>query len=173
MQDRDELIAGLCGEIEKDLRLLGATAIEDKLQDGVPETIKDLKLAGIKVWMATGDKLETAISIGYSTNLIAAESNLIVVSNERDGLSVFDQLYNGVEIFPEARIIEEEMLDINASQASSKLTSRSRRSYNGTGERLHRVKSGVASIVGSHNGERPGGFVLIIDGAALHHVTII
>lgn len=49
--------------MERDLRLLGATAIEDRLQDGVPETIADLKLAGIKIWVATGDKLETAIGI--------------------------------------------------------------------------------------------------------------
>lgn len=48
-------------EIETGLRLLGATAIEDRLQDGVPETIEDLKRAGIKVWVATGDKVETAI----------------------------------------------------------------------------------------------------------------
>lgn len=53
----------LSDEIEWDLRLLGATAIEDRLQDGVPETIADLKLAGIKIWVATGDKLETAIGI--------------------------------------------------------------------------------------------------------------
>ena len=51
----------MCSELEQDLRLLGATAIEDKLQDGVPETIADLKKAGIKIWVATGDKLETAI----------------------------------------------------------------------------------------------------------------
>lgn len=50
-------------EIERDLRLLGATAIEDRLQDGVPEAIADIKLAGIKIWVATGDKLETAIGI--------------------------------------------------------------------------------------------------------------
>ena len=53
-------------EMERDLRLLGATAIEDRLQDGVPETIADLKLAGIKIWVATGDKLETAIGIAHS-----------------------------------------------------------------------------------------------------------
>lgn len=48
-------------ELERNLRLLGATAIEDSLQEGVPETIADLKKAGIKIWVATGDKLETAI----------------------------------------------------------------------------------------------------------------
>lgn len=44
----------------------GATAIEDKLQDGVPQTIANLALAGIKIWVLTGDKQETAINIGYS-----------------------------------------------------------------------------------------------------------
>jgi phospholipid-translocating ATPase len=61
MDDREEKIEAVSDELERDLRLLGATAIEDKLQDGVPETIEDLKRAGIKIWVATGDKLETAI----------------------------------------------------------------------------------------------------------------
>jgi len=61
LEDREEKIAAASDEIEGDLRLLGATAIEDRLQDGVPETIADLKAAGIKVWVATGDRLETAI----------------------------------------------------------------------------------------------------------------
>lgn len=61
LEDREEKIAVASAEIEYDLRLLGATAIEDRLQDGVPETIADLKTAGIKIWVATGDKLETAI----------------------------------------------------------------------------------------------------------------
>lgn len=61
LEDREEQVENVSDEMERDLRLLGATAIEDRLQDGVPETIADLKLAGIKVWVATGDKLETAI----------------------------------------------------------------------------------------------------------------
>lgn len=61
MEDREGKVSLLCDELERDLRLLGATAIEDKLQDGVPETIADLKRAGIKLWVATGDKLETSI----------------------------------------------------------------------------------------------------------------
>lgn len=61
LDDREERIAKVSAELENDLRLLGATAIEDKLQDGVPDTIADLKRAGIKVWVLTGDKLETAI----------------------------------------------------------------------------------------------------------------
>ncbi|KIJ29370.1 hypothetical protein M422DRAFT_76759 [Sphaerobolus stellatus SS14] len=61
LRDREEKIDQVSSEIEKNLHLLGATSIEDKLQDGVPETIADLKCAGIKVWVLTGDKLETAI----------------------------------------------------------------------------------------------------------------
>jgi phospholipid-translocating ATPase len=61
MDDREGKIERVSEELERDLRLLGATAIEDRLQDGVPETIADLKRAGIKIWVATGDKLETAI----------------------------------------------------------------------------------------------------------------
>ena len=61
LEEREEKIEAVSDEMERGLRLLGATAIEDKLQDGVPEAIADLKRAGIKVWVATGDKLETAI----------------------------------------------------------------------------------------------------------------
>lgn len=55
--------------IEKELILLGCTAIEDKLQDGVPNCIETLSRAGIKIWMLTGDKLETAINIAYGSLL--------------------------------------------------------------------------------------------------------
>lgn len=57
-------------EVEIDLEILGATAIEDRLQDQVPETIYQLKQAGIRLWVLTGDKIETAVTIGYSCNLL-------------------------------------------------------------------------------------------------------
>ncbi|CCM04383.1 uncharacterized protein FIBRA_06558 [Fibroporia radiculosa] len=68
--------------IEKDMFLLGATAIEDKLQDGVPDTIHTLQMAGIKVWVLTGDRQETAINIGMSCRLISESMNLITVNEE-------------------------------------------------------------------------------------------
>ncbi|KAF9501800.1 calcium transporting ATPase [Pleurotus eryngii] len=68
--------------IEKDLFLLGATAIEDKLQDGVPDTIHNLQMAGIKVWVLTGDRQETAINIGMSCKLISESMNLVIVNEE-------------------------------------------------------------------------------------------
>jgi phospholipid-translocating ATPase len=63
VDDRDIEIERVSDEVEQQLLLLGATAIEDKLQDGVPEAIADLKKAGIKIWVLTGDKLETAIGV--------------------------------------------------------------------------------------------------------------
>lgn len=52
------------------MELIGSTAIEDKLQDDVSDTIRFMKDAGIKVWVLTGDKIETAINIGYSSGLL-------------------------------------------------------------------------------------------------------
>lgn len=56
MDDREEKVNAVYEEIEKNLMLLGATAIEDKLQDGVPDAIANLALADIKLWVLTGDK---------------------------------------------------------------------------------------------------------------------
>ena len=67
---RDELLDAIYSDIERNLVLLGATAVEDKLQDKVPETIHDLQMAGIKIWMLTGDKFETAENISFSCKLI-------------------------------------------------------------------------------------------------------
>lgn len=68
--------------IETNLFLLGATAIEDKLQDGVPEAIATLQQAGIKVWVLTGDRQETAINIGLSCRLISESMSLVIVNEE-------------------------------------------------------------------------------------------
>lgn len=70
--------------IEKNLILLGATAIEDKLQDGVPETIESLRQAGIKVWVLTGDKQETAISIGLSCKLLTLDMHQIIINGSSE-----------------------------------------------------------------------------------------
>lgn len=56
--------------IEKDLILIGCTAIEDKLQEGVPDCIETLARAGIKIWVLTGDKMETAINIAYGKSIL-------------------------------------------------------------------------------------------------------
>ncbi|XP_043716778.1 phospholipid-transporting ATPase 1-like isoform X2 [Telopea speciosissima] len=70
--------------IECNLNLLGATGIEDKLQDGVPETIESLRQAGIKVWVLTGDKQETAISIGLSCKLLTPDMQQVVINGNSE-----------------------------------------------------------------------------------------
>ncbi|KAH7067650.1 hypothetical protein BKA63DRAFT_423811, partial [Paraphoma chrysanthemicola] len=80
--DRTRLIEEAGDMIEQDLDLCAATAIEDKLQQGVPEAIDKLRRAKIKMWMLTGDKRETAINIGYSCRLIKDYSNVTVLDHE-------------------------------------------------------------------------------------------
>uniref|UniRef100_A0A8B9YYY1 Phospholipid-transporting ATPase n=1 Tax=Buteo japonicus TaxID=224669 RepID=A0A8B9YYY1_9AVES len=74
--NRDEALDKVYEDIEKNLILLGATAIEDKLQDGVPETISRLSKADIKIWVLTGDKKETAENIGFSCELLTDETTI-------------------------------------------------------------------------------------------------
>jgi phospholipid-transporting ATPase len=68
--DRPKLLDQLADNIERDFLLLGCTAVEDRLQDKVPTTIADFLSANIKVWMLTGDKMETAENIAFSCRLI-------------------------------------------------------------------------------------------------------
>ena len=78
---RAGLLRKVAGNIETNLRIVGATAIEDKLQRGVPEAIESLRIAGIKVWVLTGDKQETAISIGFSSRLLTRNMRQIVINS--------------------------------------------------------------------------------------------
>lgn len=68
--DREQLVSKISAKIENELVVVGSTAIEDKLQDGVPETIRQLRQTGIILWVLTGDKIETAINIGFSAGLL-------------------------------------------------------------------------------------------------------
>ena len=81
IKDREKKLTNCALAIEKNLHIVGATAIEDRLQDGVPETIRNLEEAGIKLWVLTGDKRETAIEIGYSTKVLTPKMHLTVVSD--------------------------------------------------------------------------------------------
>lgn len=92
LQDRDERLEEVSDRIERDLMLLGGTAIEDRLQDGVPDTIALLADAGIKLWVLTGDKVETAINIGFSCNLLSNEMDLIVFSVEEGNRDMASEL---------------------------------------------------------------------------------
>ncbi|XP_075759356.1 phospholipid-transporting ATPase IK isoform X2 [Pelodiscus sinensis] len=77
LENRAQELDKVYEEIEQDLQLLGATAIEDKLQDGVPETIQLLKQGNIKVWVLTGDKQETAVNIGFACHLLTDDMQIL------------------------------------------------------------------------------------------------
>ena len=88
--NREAEVDMVADQIERNMTLMGCTAIEDKLQEGVPESIAKLAAAGIKIWVLTvdfniamlitkGDKMETAINIGSSCNLLTKDMILIVI----------------------------------------------------------------------------------------------
>uniref|UniRef100_A0AAX7UJR7 Phospholipid-transporting ATPase n=1 Tax=Astatotilapia calliptera TaxID=8154 RepID=A0AAX7UJR7_ASTCA len=77
IENRERLVMDTAVQLEKNLTLLGATGIEDRLQENVPDTIQALREAGIKVWVLTGDKPETAVNIGYACGLLEDEDLVI------------------------------------------------------------------------------------------------
>lgn len=77
--DRQTRIEEAGDIIEQNLDLVGASAIEDKLQEGVPDTIDKLRRANIKIWMLTGDKRETAINIAHSARICLPESEVYIL----------------------------------------------------------------------------------------------
>ncbi|XP_033983911.1 phospholipid-transporting ATPase ID isoform X2 [Trematomus bernacchii] len=89
---REDRLAAAYEQIEQDMVLLGATAIEDKLQEGVPETIAVLSLANIKIWVLTGDKQETAVNIGYSCKMLTDDMTEVFIISGHTVQSVRQEL---------------------------------------------------------------------------------
>ncbi|NXO95157.1 AT8B2 ATPase, partial [Certhia brachydactyla] len=119
---REDHLSRLYDEVEHDMMLLGATAVEDKLQQGVPETIAILTLANIKIWVLTGDKQETAVNIGYSCKMLTDDMTEVFMVTGHTVLEVREEL----------RKAREKMMDASRSvcngfsyqeKLSSKLTS--------------------------------------------------
>ncbi|KAK4603667.1 hypothetical protein RGQ29_012256 [Quercus rubra] len=89
--ERDVSVDELADKIERDLVLLGATAVEDKLQKGVPECIDKLAQARIKLWVLTGDKMETAINIGYACSLLREDMKQIVITLDSPDIDALEK----------------------------------------------------------------------------------
>ncbi|KAL6451184.1 DNF1 Phospholipid-transporting ATPase DNF1 [Candida maltosa Xu316] len=92
LDDREAKMEEVADSIERELILLGGTAIEDRLQDGVPDAISLLGEAGIKLWVLTGDKVETAINIGFSCNLLGNNMELLIIKDENVDAVISDYL---------------------------------------------------------------------------------
>lgn len=117
-------------------------------------------------------------AIGHSTNLIGPDSNIIVIRGNRSGRAVYQQIVHAVEeFFPDSGILDDEGNPTDATAdtleagqsgvLASKMKERQDLQPNPGGGPLRRTDTGISSIVGSNNGDRPGGFVLVIDGNAL------
>ncbi|CCC66925.1 hypothetical protein NCAS_0A03670 [Naumovozyma castellii] len=139
--NREEQLEAVSDEIERELTLLGGTAIEDRLQDGVPESISILAQAGIKLWVLTGDKVETAINIGFSCNLLNNDMELLVVKTNGDDVQEFGN--DPAEI------------------AESLITKYLREKFGLTGSEME-----LADAKKNHDFPR-GDFAVVIDGEAL------
>uniref|UniRef100_A0A4W6ERC7 Phospholipid-transporting ATPase n=1 Tax=Lates calcarifer TaxID=8187 RepID=A0A4W6ERC7_LATCA len=95
LQDRDKRLAEAYDLIEKDLILLGATAVEDRLQEKAADTIESLHKAGMKVWVLTGDKMETAAATCYASKLFRRNTQILELTTKRtEEQSLHDVLFD-------------------------------------------------------------------------------
>uniref|UniRef100_A0A8C3XZ95 Phospholipid-transporting ATPase n=1 Tax=Catharus ustulatus TaxID=91951 RepID=A0A8C3XZ95_CATUS len=99
IDNREDLLLESAMRLETKLTLLGATGIEDRLQEGVPDTIQALRKAGIKIWMLTGDKRETAVNIAYACKLLEPEDRIFTLkSQSRDACAlVMSKILEGIQ----------------------------------------------------------------------------
>lgn len=105
------------------MMLLGATAIEDKLQQGVPETIALLTLANIKIWVLTGDKQETAVNIGYSCKMLTDDMTEVFIVTGHTVLEVREELRKAREKMMDTSRAVGNGFTYQEKLSSSKLTS--------------------------------------------------
>lgn len=144
LENREEKLEAVADKIERDLTLLGGTAIEDRLQDGVPDTIALLGDAGVKLWVLTGDKVETAINIGFSCNLLNNDMDLLRLQVSEDESGV---------------VSEEQYIALAAEQLDSGLA---KFNMTGSDEELKRAKKDHEPPPATH--------ALVIDGFTLRWV---
>ncbi|CAE7424695.1 ALA3 [Symbiodinium microadriaticum] len=98
MDRRMQLMDECAAAIERNLELIGITAVEDRLQDGVPETVAKVKSAGIRLWVLTGDKTETAVNIAYSCNLFTDKDTLAFVTGSSSSSAASESLRNAQKV---------------------------------------------------------------------------
>jgi len=97
--ERDRVVAEVAAQMETSLEFVGLTGVEDRLQDGVPAAIETLKNAGIRIWVLTGDKVETAVDIARSCQLFAQTTNLTYVVGALSVESALNMLQQAREAY--------------------------------------------------------------------------
>ncbi|VDL57242.1 unnamed protein product [Hymenolepis diminuta] len=106
LDGRDEALSEAYKKIERELVLVGCTGIEDKLQDGVPETLIALRNAGIQIWILTGDKEETAVNISYSAGHFAPGLPTVRVTQQNSLRECIDTINTQIERVQESQRIQ-------------------------------------------------------------------
>eukprot|EP00536_Pseudo-nitzschia_multiseries_P002375 jgi/Psemu1/251596/estExt_Genewise1Plus.C_310085 len=147
IKGREEKLTEAALAIEKDLHIVGATAIEDKLQVGVPDAIATLGKAGIKLWVLTGDKRETAIEIGYSTRVLTPRMHLTEMADRGEDFK---------------RTVFERLFAVDRDVRKGRLVKHLKK------EKRNEVLSGIATPHVEPSGDGPR--ALVIEGAALKHL---
>lgn len=94
MTNRQQRMNEVLATLEKDLELLCVTGVEDRLQDFVPTTLKGLQDAGIRIWMLTGDKMETAISVAKLSQLVKKGQEIYQFRSVRNRVEAHLELNN-------------------------------------------------------------------------------
>ncbi|XP_058155052.1 LOW QUALITY PROTEIN: phospholipid-transporting ATPase VD [Dasypus novemcinctus] len=124
IDNREELLLESAMRLENKLTLLGATGIEDRLQEGVPESIEALQKAGIKIWMLTGDKQETAVNIAYACKLLKPDDRLFILNTQsKDACELLmSTMLNGLQkrnqASPEQASLTEDLCQLPTPQGS-------------------------------------------------------
>ncbi|KAM9294933.1 phospholipid-transporting ATPase VD [Morus bassanus] len=121
IDNREELLLESAIRLETELTLLGATGIEDRLQEGVSDTIQALRKAGIKIWMLTGDKRETAVNIAYACKLLEPDDRIFTLkSQSRDDCAlVISKILEGIQKNTSAKIKPSQKLgNVSASPST-------------------------------------------------------
>ena len=108
--NRDDLLNKVMDDMERDFDLLGVTAVEDKIQVGVPETVQMLLDGGIRIWMLTGDCVETAVNIASICRLIEQRSQLYYLTCE-EGTARERDSESALELEERLRYVQEEILN--------------------------------------------------------------
>ena len=178
--ERDLALSAAAKAVEVGITIVGSTAIEDRLQDRVPETIASLAPAGVKLWVLTGDKRETAINIGYSAKVLGPTMDVRVLRDGSEG-EVHRQI---ADLFREF-VSRRDLVDASAARPPRRgavhgmRRAREERTMERMELRLAKVRSAgggdapspaAAPAADVERADRSGGLALVMEGPALLHV---
>ena len=116
LRDREARIQQVIEALEVNMRLLGITGVEDKLQEDICETLENLRNAGIQVWMLTGDKIETATCIAISAGIKSQKQDIFVMKDMLDPVEIKNKLLQFGTMYDKVLIMDGVTLHVALEQ---------------------------------------------------------